>query len=287
MKQMTQCIVLAASAVLLAPLGLAAQAAAPAQSPDLTGIAHVAFRVSDLDKEVNFFGKLGFEEAFSNVENGRTLEVFIKVNDRQFIEIYPQDDRPRPLGFMHACYESADLNKLHDKYVSEGLHPTQVRKAGAGNLISSLLDPDSRTVEFTQYMPGSRHMEDRGLHLGDRRVSDTLLGFELPVTNLDAAEKFYSKLGFDAEKDGPNYRLSIPANPDLRIELHSARANDQPQFLFSVDDAHRAADQLHHAGLKVQRDNKLVFVHDPDGNSFVLLETGTRNPRRLIPWKKW
>lgn len=286
MKQLTQWIVLAASAVLAFPFSLAAQQSGPAQSPDLTGIAHIAFRVSDLDREVNFLGKMGFEEAFSNVENGRTLEVFIKVNDQQFIEVYPQTKEGQPLGFMHACYESADLNALHAKYVAEGLHPTPVRKAGAGNLIMSLLDPDSRTVEITQYMPGSRHMNDRGQHLGDRRVSDTLLGFELPVNNLDASQKFYSELGFDAEKDGPNYRLSIPANPDLRIELRTAHANDGPQFLFTVDDARRAADELHHAGLKVVRDKKLVFVRDPDGNSFVLLETGTHSPRRLIPWKR-
>ncbi len=72
--------------------------------PDRPGA--YCLRVSDLDQEVNFFGKMGFEEAFSNVENGHTLQVFIKVNDMQFIEIYPQSDPPQPLGFMHACYES-------------------------------------------------------------------------------------------------------------------------------------------------------------------------------------
>ncbi len=266
--------------------GAVAQPAAPEQSPDLTGLAHIALRVSDLDKEVNFFGKMGFEEAFSNVENGHTLQVFIKINDVQFIEIYPQSDPPQPLGFMHACYESSDLNALHARYVAAGLHPTPVRKAGAGNLLFTLLDPDSRVTEFTQYMPDSRHMRDRGQHLGDRRVSDTLLGFELPVTDLQAAVNFYGKLGFDVEQDGASYRLSIPANPDLRIELHSARVNDQPQFLFPVEDAHRAADELHSAGLKVVREKKLVFVRDPDGNAFVLLETGTSTPHRLIPWRK-
>lgn len=292
MKLKTQWFGFLIVAALLIPHSLLAQSdgdgqsASPAQSPDLTGLAHIAFRVSDLDKEVNFFGKLGFEEAFSNVQEGRILQVFIKINDMQFIEIYPQTDPPQALGFMHACYESSDLNALYKRYVAAGLHPTPVRKAGAGNLLFTLLDPDSRVTEFTQYMPDSRQMKDRGQHLGDRRVSDTLLGFELPVTNLKSAAKFYSALGFDVEADGPNDRLSIPANPDLRIELHSARANDQPQFLFPVEDARRAADQLHSAGLRVVRDKKLVFVRDPDGNAFVLLETGTSTPHHLIPWHK-
>ncbi len=267
----------------------AAEAQAPApQSPDLTGLAHIALRVSDLDAEVNFFGKMGFEEAFTNVQNGHALQVFIKVNDMQFIEVYPRTEADQPLGMLHACFESADLNKLYAHYVAAGLRPTPVHTAAAGNLMFSLFGPDSRTIEFTQYMPGSRQMEDKGQHLGDRRVSDELLGFELPVTDVQAAGSFYSKLGFDAEPDGANVRLTIPANPEVRIELHSAKTGDQPQFLFPVDDAKRAADELHHAGLKVVRDKKLVFLRDPDGNAIVLLQTGERehSPLRLIPWRR-
>ncbi len=253
---------------------------------EITGLAHIALRVSDLDREVNFFGKLGFEEAFTNVEQGRILQVFIKVNDMQFIEVYPQTESTQPLGFMHACFESGDLKALYARYSAAGLRPTPVRLAGAGNLLITMGDWRNRTVEFTQYMPDSRHMRDKGQHLGDRRVSDELLGFEQPVDDVAAARKFYEALGFDAEPEGSSVRLSIPANPDLRIELHSMRVNDQPQFLFPIDDAHRVADELHSAGLKVDREKKLVFVRDPDGNAFVLLETGEHSPRHLIPWRK-
>lgn len=254
--------------------------------PELTGIAHIAFRASDLDREVSFFGKLGFEEAFSSVVNGHTLAVVIKVNDHQFIEVFPQTQPSEPIGLMRICYETPDMKALHDRYLAEGLRPTPVRPSPANNIIFSLLDTDSREVEFTQYLPGSRHMQDKGQHLGDRRVSDELLGFELPVTNLKAAQKFYEQLGFDAESDGAIVRLSLPANAQLRIELHSNRTSSQPQFLFPIDDARRTADELHKAGLKVIRDKKLVFVRDPDGNSFVLLETGAHSPRHLIPWHK-
>ncbi len=47
-----------------------------------------------------------------------------------------------------------------------------MRKAAAGNLISSFNDPEGRVTEFTQYMPGSRHTLDQGQHLGAGRVSD-------------------------------------------------------------------------------------------------------------------
>jgi hypothetical protein len=52
------------------------------------------------------------------------------------------------------------------------------------------------------------------------------------------------------------------------------RPGSQPQFLFPVADARKAAGELKDAGVNADRDNKLIFVHDPDGNFFVFLETG-------------
>ena len=92
---------------------------------------------------------------------------------------------------MHVCYESDDINALAAALTAHGLKPAEVRKAGAGNLISSLKDPEGRVTEFTQYMPGSRHTLDKGLHLGEHRISDQMLGFSLPVPDLEAARKFY------------------------------------------------------------------------------------------------
>ncbi len=253
----------------------AASAQAQAAPPSITGLAHVAFRVSDLDREINFLGKLGFEEAFASANGTRTMEVFVKVNDRQFLELFPQSDPPQPLGWMHACYETVDAGGLAALYAQRGLKPPPVRKAGSGNLIFAFSDPSGRTTEFTQYMPGSRHMMDRGEHLGEDRISDTLLGFELPVSDLAAERAFYTKLGFDAEDAEGSVHLTAPDAPGLRIVLNSSGPRGEPELLFPVPDARRAAEQLRRAGLKADRQDKLVFVRDPDGNVFVLLETGS------------
>jgi catechol 2,3-dioxygenase-like lactoylglutathione lyase family enzyme len=71
-------------------------------------MAHAAIRVADLDKSRDFYGKLGFEEAFSMSQNGRPTQSFLKINDRQFIELYPQRQPSDPIGFMHVCFESGD-----------------------------------------------------------------------------------------------------------------------------------------------------------------------------------
>lgn len=257
----------------------------PAPNEGIIGIAHIAFRVSDLDREITFLGKLGYEEAFAMTNAGRTTEVFIKINDRQFIELYPQTSPTQPIGWMHVCYEVGDLNVLYNFYDSTGLKLSPVQKATAGNLISATNDPEGRVTEFTQYMPGSRHTLDRGQHLGLDRVSTELLGFDLPVTDGAAMKEFYTDLGFEPDATNGNIRLTAPGAPDLHIELRPMRPGSQPEFLFAVPDARRAEDELKHAGVKADLVDKLVFVHDPDGNLFVFLETGEDHKDRFLPWK--
>jgi catechol 2,3-dioxygenase-like lactoylglutathione lyase family enzyme len=252
------------------PITLFAQP--PKPDAGIVGIAHVAFRVSDLDREIAFLGKLGYQESFAINNGNRVAEVFVKINDRQFIELYPQANPPQPLGWMHACYEVGDLNSLYKFYDSVGLKLVSVRKAGAGNLISAINDPEGRVTEFTQYLPGSKHMNDQGQHIGMGRVSNQLMGFDLPVREGAADKEFYTDLGFEATVENGNVRLTAPAAPYVHIELHAWHPNAQPQFLFPVDDARRAEEQMRRAGLNPVRDDKIVFVHDPDGNIFVFLE---------------
>lgn len=243
-----------------------------AEASGIAGLAHIALRVSDVDREVTFFGKMGFEEAFADTKDGHTTQAFVKINDRQYFEVLAVGGPTQPAGFLNAGYESADLNTLNARYAAAGLNPSAVQKGGAGNLIFLLNDPDGRETAFTQYLPGSRQMNDKGQHLGVRRISEQLLGIEMPVKDMKATQKFYELLGFDAENVGAELRLSIPANPELSIELHPAHAKDEPEFLLAITDAHMAADDLHAAGLKYERRDKVVFVRDPDGNSFVLVE---------------
>ena len=251
-----------------------AAAQPPAPDAGIVGIAHIALRVSALDREIAFLGKLGYKESFAFSSAGKTTEVFVKINDRQFIELYPKTDPAQPLGWMHVCFEAGDLDALVKYYLSIGLKAAPVRKGAAGNLISVINDPEGRVTEFTQYMPGSRHMLDRGQHLGLSRVSTELLGFDLPVSALAAEEQFYTQLGFEAEDGDRNVHLTTPGAPGVRLEMRPALPGAQPQLLFPVPDARQAANQLKDAGAMPDRNGKLVFVRDPDGNSFVFLETG-------------
>jgi catechol 2,3-dioxygenase-like lactoylglutathione lyase family enzyme len=265
---------------LIVAIGIACVASlcGSAQTAPITGIGHIAYRASDLDKEVAFLGKLGFEESFgfTNAE-GKTTEVFVKVNDRQFLEVYPQAESSQPLGWMHVCYESGDINALAAALSSRGLKPATVRKAGAGNLISSLDDPEGRVTEFTQYMPGSRHTLDRGKHLGAHRISEQVLGFSLPVPDLDAARKFYvDGLGFEARDGRNSLRLTLPGVSDLRLQIRKAVNGAAPETVFQVVDLADTAKQLEAAGITVRHEGRRILVADPDGNLFAFVAPRTR-----------
>lgn len=259
-------------------LAIAVSATLIAQPPPpasgIVGIAHIAFRVSDLNREIAFLGKLGYQESFAMTNAGKTTEAFIKINDHEFIELYPQTNPSQPLGWMHVCFEVGDLNALQRFYASEGLNPTPVRKAAAGNLISSINDPEKGITEFTQYMPGSRHSLDVGQHLGSARISTELMGIALPVREGAAMKEFYTDLGFEAQDANGTVRLTAPGAPDLHMELRPVSPGSQPEFLFPVTDAKKAFEALEYAGVSAQRDKGLVFVRDPDGNLFIFLSTG-------------
>ena len=64
-----------------------------AQPANQSGIAHVAFRVASLEASRAFYNKLGFEQFFEMKQGDRTTEAFLKINDHQFIELYPRTDQ--------------------------------------------------------------------------------------------------------------------------------------------------------------------------------------------------
>jgi catechol 2,3-dioxygenase-like lactoylglutathione lyase family enzyme len=176
--------------------GTLVAALAWARAPALKGITHVAFRIRDLRASRTFFEKLGFEQAFTFEDAGRTTVAFIKINDRQFIELYPRTTESQPFGLMHVCFETDGIEALRKQYLERQLDPTPINKARAGNLLFSIHDPEGRQVEYLQYLPGSLHVEDRGKHLGPNRVSKELLRVVEAVRDAAAERTLYtSRLG--------------------------------------------------------------------------------------------
>src|SRR6266850_8053561 len=77
---------------IIALLALAPLLTAQPQRPRVLGVAHIALYVSDIEKSRAFYKDfLGFGEPFQlNNPDGSLSLTFIKVNDRQYIELFPE-----------------------------------------------------------------------------------------------------------------------------------------------------------------------------------------------------
>ncbi len=234
------------------------------QSDELAGIAHVAFRVADLEKSRQFYESLGFEKAFEFTDAGEVTEQFIKINDRQFIELYPRTQDSQSLGLMHVCFEATDIESLRAAYTKMALAPPEAKKFRAGNLLFVLHDSEGQLVEYTEYLPGSLHTEDKGKHLGERRLSVHLQAASTPVKGLALERSFYQKLGLvDVGSSGKILRL--PGNSGDELDLQLNTAPTQAHIVFSVVELKHTADLLQHRGLTPHLEQNQVTVSDPDG----------------------
>jgi catechol 2,3-dioxygenase-like lactoylglutathione lyase family enzyme len=234
-----------------------------AQSPNLSGIAHVAFRVNDLEKSRDFYKTLGFEQAFAFSDAGKTSTAFIKINDHQFIELYPRTSDSQPGGLLHICFEAADLQSVRSAYLTQGLQPAEIKKARAGNLLFVMHDPEGHLLEYTQYLPDSLHSQTQGKFLEDRRISTHLFAATAGVKDLETERAFYmTKLAFKESAPG-SFKLYPAGDPDNEVQLQSA--SDKPRIVFSTPDLKATARDLRSRGFQLQRGHGAVSITDPDG----------------------
>jgi catechol 2,3-dioxygenase-like lactoylglutathione lyase family enzyme len=260
---------LLAAAALLAPV--AAPAQKTPQSPPIHGLAHIAIRVNDIAVSRAFYEKLGFQQAFDMEKDGKVTQSFIKVNDRQFIELYPKTETTPAIGFLHLCFDGDDLAALHDFDVAQGLPATALRKAGAGNLLFTLRGPEDQNIEYTQYMPGSLHYEDRGKHLGTEatpRIADNFYAVALGFKDVPAAATYYTtKLAFSPTPGNPNL-FPIPGSKNEQIFLQPLTTPASRIYL-AVPSLIKTAAELKKRGIPVTTTKKDLTITDPDGNALV------------------
>ena len=266
--------------LLLAAITAHAQANPDNSDPQpFLGIAHTAIRTANIAASQAFYEKLGFEKAFSAEKNGAvTTQAFYKINDREFLEIYPQSATPdpakEPIGFMHLCFDGKDLQSLFTHYQNEGLTPSPLKTAGMGNLLFTLRGPENQNIEYTQYMPTSKHTLDRGQHLGPQRISSELYAVGLPMRDLPAAMAFYKQqLGFPTVTDRPDLLL-IPGSAQL-LDIFShdfkpGQPDHRSYTYFSVTDLKKTAADLKSRHIPFKTSKGQLTLTDPDGNLLLL-----------------
>lgn len=182
---------------------LIAQQSSPTKAherPPIVGVAHIGLETNDIAAARQFYGHgLGYQEPFTlDKPSGGLMLTYFKVNDHQYIEVFPDLKSETQDRLSHIAFETTDIRQLRDYLASCGVKvPNTVPLGRDGNLSMMLTDPDGHHVEFVQYMPGSLHSKNFGKFLPDTRVSKHMIHVGVTVQDRAAADRFYKDiLGF-------------------------------------------------------------------------------------------
>lgn len=131
----------------------------------IIGLTHAAIRVTDLPKSLEFYcNVLGLPEQFRLTgDKGDPWLVYLKISDRQFIELFPGGagpySKPECAALVHICLEVDDIQSTYREFTSRGLVANGEPKLGAdGSWQFWTADPDGNPIEFHQFTAESRQM---------------------------------------------------------------------------------------------------------------------------------
>jgi lactoylglutathione lyase len=173
-------------------------AQAETRRPRITGVAHIALYAKDIEKTRIFYRDiLGLGEPFSlNNPDGSFSMTFFKVNDRQYVEIFPER-APNTDRLNHISVETDDIEGMRRYLAEKGVKvPDKPSVGRIKNKSFNVQDPDGHTVEFVEYQPDGWSMREKGKHMSSG-VSARMLLVGILVGALEPAMKFYRDiLGF-------------------------------------------------------------------------------------------
>ena len=130
----------------------------------ITGIAHNAVTVKDMDESMRFYTEaLGFRRAFDidRPETGEPWIVYLSIRGGQFLELFYGGTVDNPwndalIGFNHFCFEVDDIHAAARQVQDAGWPLDVAPKLGAdGNWQAWVTDPNGIRIELMQISPES------------------------------------------------------------------------------------------------------------------------------------
>ena len=253
--------------------------------PRITGVAHIALYVHDIEKSRAFYKDfLGLGEPFQlDNPNGSLSLTFIKINDRQYIELFPET-APGTDRLNHISIETDNAEAMRKYLGAHGVTvPEAVPKGRIRNSNFNVKDPDGHTVEIVQYEPDGWSVREKGKFMSDARVSRRMMHVGILVGALEPAMKFYRDvLGFReiwrGSRDGKVLdwvNLQVPDGDDY-IEF----------MLYKEMPAPTARGTAHHLALEVPDMDQAVKALEakPARKNYtrpIEVRTGTNRKRQL------
>jgi catechol 2,3-dioxygenase-like lactoylglutathione lyase family enzyme len=292
----------ALAALLMGSFSLAvaqSTSAKPVTRPAIVGVAHIGLRTDNLEAARKFYtGVLGFQEPFSldkpASEGGGLLLTYFKVNDHQYIEMFPELADPKADRLSHISFETADAEQLRAYLSSHGVKvPENLVPMEDGNRGFDVADPDGHTVEFVQFIPGSLHSRNFGKFLPESRISQRIIHVGVVVNDRAASDHFYQDiLGFKeiwhggmTDKDTDWVDMRVPEGTDwleYMLNVHTPDPHElgvMHHFALGTESVKAGYETAVKRGYKsserpqIGRDGKWQFnMYDPNFTRVELME---------------
>jgi len=277
--------------------------------PRITGVSHIALFVHDIEKSREFYKDfLGFGEPFKlDNPNGSLSLTFIKVNDRQYVELFPEKEANTDrLNHISIETDNAEAMRLYLK--ANGVKvPDTTPKGRIKNSNFNIKDPDGHTVEIVQYEPDGLSLVNKGKFMDGPRISHRILHVGIIVGALEPAKKFYGDLlGFKeiwrGSKEGKTLNwvnMQVPDGSDyiefmLYDEMPTARLGTLHHLALEVPDIDKAKADLESRPARKNYTRPMEIttgtnrkrqmnLYDPDGTRSELMEPKTVDGKPAPP----
>ena len=219
--------------------------------PPIVGVANIGLKTDNLAAAREFYGHiLGFQEPFAvDKPTGGLMLTYFKVNDHQYIELFPNLASPTEDRLSHIAFETTDAQALRDYLAAQGVTAPETVKPGLdGNLSFVVKDPDGHSVEFVEYLPGSLQGRNRGKFLPHTRISQRIIHVGVTVLDRAAADRFYKDiLGFQLMWYG-----GMSDDRVDWVDMRVPEGSDWLEYMLNVHNpSQRTLGVMHHLALGV------------------------------------
>jgi len=277
----------------------------------ITGIAHEAFKVLDMDRALDFYcSAVGMTKAFVLPTEGEPRIVYVKVAPNNFIELFFGGKKDRDenytgdqIGYHHWCVNVTNLQALRDRifakgYIKEEVQPRETKTGGKNMWIH---DPDGNAFEILQSKPDSAyHGEDKLLGIGHVSFvcSDAvksaafytdLLGLK-QIRTIEREGKPW--LTYIAAQDSPD---GMEGSEGQEIDLFWNGKRTRPNtwdsyggshLCLACDDVPNFVEELRRKGHPILIETKVggdmntqAWIEDPDKNRIELMQIHPDSPQ--------
>ena len=123
----------------------------------MSELIHTCYRITDIDRSVSFYEKLGFEERRRLPIRDEAINVFMGLpNDGARLELTWNKDQDEPYeigtGYGHIALTVDDLDDTLERLAGDGIEPEKppYRVREGGSRICFVRDPDGYRIELIE-----------------------------------------------------------------------------------------------------------------------------------------